>query len=140
MMAILLVRQDGAMRARVIALALLSIVMDGCSTGPVTATVVKRYTRLRLCPAAGVQDLTTTEERDMTPGFSFHVALRLPASCQEDFEAQLVSLAGPECPDWPHASRSCFIMDASRRGSTKKHATIVVTVIGEGRYDIRFYA
>jgi hypothetical protein len=111
----------------------------GCSAAPVNASDVKRYTGVRLCDAATVRDRTTPEERDTTPGFSFHVVLRMPAACQRDFEAQLAEIAGAECPNWPHAQRACLILDASKRGSTKKHTTVNATALGGGLYDLRFY-
>ena len=48
---------------------------------------LKRETGTEVCPGANVQDLTTLEEEDTTPGFSHHLLLSLgrePINDEED--------------------------------------------------------
>ena len=92
------------------------------------------YRSLRLCNGAVVRDLTTPEERDTTPGFSFHVDLALPPACKADFEKQLATLAGADC-----IAADCFVEDTSVHGATKKHTTIMTRALGGTRYDLRFF-
>lgn len=110
-----------------------------CSANPMMRADVSRYTGLQLCEATAVRDLTSREERDTTPGFSFHVQLDLPADCEAALAAQMARLEPAHCGSWPKVSRICFIQDASIRGPAKKHTTIMAEALGGGRYDVRFY-
>lgn len=110
----------------------------GCAPKPTTAADVKQYTSLRLCNGAKVRDLTTPEERDTTPGFSFHVDLVLPPACKADFESQLATLGGGQCVHSAEGA-DCLVQDASVHGATKKHTSIMAKALGGARYDLRFY-
>lgn len=118
--------------------AMLTTAIAGCAPKPTTAADVTRYTSLRLCDGGAVRDLTTPEERDTAPGFSFHVDVVLPLACKEDFERQLATLAGSQCA---HLAQGigCFVEDASVRGATKKHTSVMARPLGGAHYDLRFY-
>jgi len=85
------------MRVPVAIFAMLTTAIAGCAPKATTAADVTRYTSLRLCDGGQVRDLTTPEERDTTPRFSFHVEVVLPPACKEDFEKQLATLADGQC-------------------------------------------
>jgi hypothetical protein len=122
------------MRVVTAILAMLATAIAGCTPKPMTAADVDKYTSLRLCNGTVVRDLTTPDERDATPGFSFHVDLALPPACRADFENQLATLAGADC-----IAADCFVEDTSVHGATKKHTIIMTRALGGTRYDLRFY-
>ena len=62
-----------------------------------TVLDIKDFTGIELCPAAAVQDVTTKEERDTTPGFSFHVIVWLALKCAALFKRQVVAISRTEC-------------------------------------------
>lgn len=127
------------MRAPVTLLAFLTTAIASCSPKPVTPNDVTRYTGVRLCDGAQVRDLTTPQERDTTPGYSFHVELLLPPTCEGAFEGQLAAFPASSCAHMAPAS-PCSVDDASLGGATKKPTTIIATPLGGGRYDLRFYS
>jgi hypothetical protein len=126
------------MRARLVAYTILSVAAFGCAPQRATVADIARYTSLRLCNGTIVHDLTSPGERDTTPGFSFHVEVVLPPTCTADFERQIAMLGGDACSAWPQRTE-CFVEDASTRGATKKHSTIMAKALGGAHYDLRFY-
>ena len=84
-----------------------------------------------------MKDLTTPEERDTVPGFSYHVALQLDATCEASFRRQLALLRSSSCEAAADLSRGCFVQDAYPRAS--EHTSIAVSSRGSGGYDMRFY-
>lgn len=56
---------------------------------PITSADIKRYTGIQLCEAATIKDVTTPEETDTVPGFSYHVILTMPQHYQRSFEFQI---------------------------------------------------
>lgn len=111
--------------------------LDACSSdGPVTARTIQRYTGVELCPAATVRDLTSKEERDTTPGFSFHAAVELTPECTASFERQLAKLSPVECTPERVTQLGCFVQDAYR--ASGRHTSIMVHPARNGRFDIRF--
>ena len=117
---------------------LLSIVLAACSSASSSAAAdIQSYTGIELCPAAVARDITTQEERDMTLGFSSHVALKLDAACAASFERQLASIAPVECASKRVHSTGCYaIGDETKTGM---HTTIIVRSTGEGLYDVRLF-
>lgn len=112
------------------------LLVGGCAQAePVNASFVREYTGLRLCPGAVVRDLTTTEERDTTPGFSFHVELAMSASCSSEFEQQLGAMG---CPT-PLSTGGCYVQDTSKYGVSERHTSLGIHPSSQGRYDLRFY-
>ena len=111
--------------------------VSACSPTPVTVADVRHYTGIGLCDAAGLKDLTTQQERDTVPGFSYHVALNLNATCEASFRRQLAQLPTSSCYAAADLSGGCFVQDAYPTAS--KHTSIVVTSLGSGRYDMSFY-
>lgn len=113
-----------------------TLLAGGCARAePVNASSVREYTGLRLCPGAVVRDLTATEQRDTTPGFSFHVELAMNASCTSEFERQLRAMG---CPT-PLSTGGCYVQDASKYGVTERHTSISIHPSSAGRYNLRFY-
>ena len=111
-----------------------------CSSAekPVTHADIASYTGIRLCPGTKVKNLTSREESETVPGFSVHVVLSMPGDCRADFENKLSDLSDGGCA--PSGGRfSCAILDASKRGATKVHTSIVVGATRTGEYDLRFY-
>lgn len=112
------------------------LLVGGCAQAePVNASFVSEYTGLRLCPGAVVRDLTTTEQRETTPGFSFQVELAMNASCSAEFERQLRAMG---CPT-PLSTGGCYVQDTSKYGVTARHTSLLIGPLSEGRYDLRFY-
>src|SRR3954464_5487930 len=99
--------------------------VGACSPTPVTVADVRRYTGIGLCDAAGLKDLTTHEERETVPGFSYHVALQFDATCEASFRRQLALLPASSCDRTADLSRGCFVQDAYPTAS--KHTSIAVT-------------
>jgi hypothetical protein len=115
-----------------------ALLLASCSAPPVRASDITHYTGLTLCPGARVTDLTTPEERDTTPGFSFHVVLTLDRACEAQLIQQLAELSARDCsPAWTRKN-GCVVLDASVGGRTRKHTSVGVTPLGSGRYDLRF--
>lgn len=111
--------------------------LGACSPRSMTASDVQRYTDIELCPTAGIQDLTTQEERNTTPGFSFHAKLTLDAACAMSFERQLASVAPVECVAKHVHSGGCYALGNETKTAT--HSTIIAKAIGSGVYDFRFF-
>jgi hypothetical protein len=110
-----------------------ALCLSGCSP----SSDLKRETNIRLCPGAGVQDLTTQQERNTTPGFSYHLRLSLDPTCARDFERQLSSISPRECPiEWLRKN-GCTVMDTY--AASGKHTTIMAKPISPDKYDVRFY-
>jgi hypothetical protein len=113
--------------------------LGACSSAsPVTAKDIQHYTGIELCPAAAVHDLTSKEERDTTPGFSFHVTLGVPSDCVASFERQLAKLSPSECSPERVLGPGCFVRDAYPTAG--KHTSIMVHRLGDNRFDLRFYS
>jgi hypothetical protein len=113
------------------------LALAACSARSTIVSDIRRYTNITLCPTAGVQILTTQEERDTTPGFSFHAKLKLDAACASSFERQLASVAPTECvPKRVHFG-SCYAL--GNETNTAMHTTIAVRSYGNGIYDLRFF-
>jgi len=112
--------------------------ISACSADPVTAVDIRHYTGLSLCEGAPVKDLTTRQERDTVPGFSYHVAFRLNASCEASFREQLAALPTSGCHATGDLSRGCAVEDAYPKAD--KHTAIMVTSLGSGQYEMRFYS
>lgn len=106
------------------------------SADPVTVRDINNYTGIVLCPAAAVRDLTTKEERDTTPGFSFHVTVGLTPDCAASFERQLATLSPTECTLERVRASGCFVQDAYP--TSTKHSSIMVHPLGGNRFDLRF--
>lgn len=126
------------MSKRCIALTIICgvIASGGCARAEsIDASFVREYTGLQLCPGAVVRDLTTVEERDTTPGFSFHVELVMDASCIAEFEQQLGVMG---CPT-PLSAVGCYVQDASKHGLTERHTSLMIGPSSEGQFDLRFY-
>lgn len=107
------------------------------SADPVTVLDIKDYTGVDLCPAAAVHDVTTKEERDTTPGFSFHVIVGLTPKCAASLEKQLVAISPTECTLEHVRGQGCFVKDAYP--TSAKHSSIMVHPVGRNRFDLRFY-
>lgn len=111
---------------------------SACSTAdPVTSRDFKRYTGVTLCPAAQIRDLTTPEERDTTPGFSFHVRLKLNRACAAAFERQLAEVSPPACASNLIRPYGCMIDDAYPASGI--HTTIATVAVAPSDYDVRIY-
>lgn len=113
------------------------LVAGACSSRSVTVSDIQHYTNIALCPTAAVQDLTTQDERDTTPGFSFHAKLELNAACAATFERQLASVAPVECVPKRVHSGGCYAVGDETK--TAMHTTISVRATGNGTYDLRFF-
>jgi hypothetical protein len=112
------------------------VLVGGCAQAePINPSFVREYTGLQLCQGATVRDLTTAEERDTTPGFTFHVELAMSPSCTPDFEQQLGTMG---CPT-PLSRAGCGVQDTSKYGVTERHTSLSIHPTSEGRYDLRFY-
>jgi hypothetical protein len=111
--------------------------LSGCSANPLTISDFKHYTGIALCPAARFRDVTTPEERDTTPGFSFHVKLGLSPKCAKDFERQLAALSPPECASNLLRPDGCHVEDAYAVAGV--HTSIIARPIATGEYDVRFW-
>jgi hypothetical protein len=96
----------------------------------------EKYTSLKLCPGDRLVDRTTSQERDTTPGFSFHIEVQLNRSCAAQFEHQLAILDPTGCGPARLRATGCFIQDVWPHA--KKHTTLYVTPISASRYDVRF--
>jgi len=115
-----------------------ALALGACaSSGPASSDDVEHYTGISLCPSTRVEDLTTEQERDTAPGFSYHVQLTMDRLCARDFELQLSRISQGACTPDLLRSSGCSVQDAS--GVTGKHVSISALVIGAGRYDVRFY-
>lgn len=109
-----------------------------CSTAdPVAVDDFRHYTGIALCPAARIRDLTTPDERDTTPGFSFHVRLQLNQECAASFERQLARLSPPACSSNLLRPNGCMVDDAY--AASGMHASIATVPITTGIYDVRFW-
>jgi hypothetical protein len=126
------------MYLRFLPLAATVVILAGCGADPGSVDGVHHYTGLALCDGTKVNDLTTPEERETVPGFSYHVAFRLDAACQASFRRQLAELPGNNCPANGDLSRGCSVQDAYPKAN--KHTTITVTSLGSGQYDMRFFS
>ena len=115
----------------------LVIGVSACSADPVTNADVRHYTGLLLCPSTLVRDLTSNQERDTTPGFSFHVSIALDPSCETSFRNQLAGLAKSGCTTDASLSRGCYVEDAYPKAG--EHTSIIVSKVGRRTYDMRFY-
>ena len=113
------------------------LAVGACSTQTVTASDIRHYTSIALCPTASVSDLTTQEERDTVPGFSFHVMLKMDAPCAISFERQLAAVAPVECVRNRLHVAGCYAIGNETK--TAMHTTIVVRPTGKGLYDLRFF-
>lgn len=112
--------------------------LSACSTAdPVTVRDFKRYTGVALCPAAQIRDLTTPEERDTTPGFSFHVRLKLNRTCAAAFERQLARVSPSDCASNLLRPHGCTVDDAY--AASGMHTSIATVPIAPGEYDVRFW-
>lgn len=112
--------------------------LGACSAAPVKSADVEHYTGILLCPSAVVRDLTTGEERNTTPGFSFHVEIVVKSACEASFRKQLAALPTSGCAATANLSGGCFVKDAFPKAS--KSTSIMVFASGEHRYDLRFYS
>ena len=121
----------------ILSLAAFSSLLACSSADPVSRNDIKHYTGIELCSLAHLTDLTTSKERDATPGFSFHVRLGLDAKCADDFERQLAALSPPDCAGKPLQPSGCFVRDAYAVAG--KHTSIMVKPVATGQYDVRFY-
>jgi hypothetical protein len=108
-----------------------------CSDRSVTANDIKRYTAIALCPTAGIEDLTTREERNTTPGFSVHAKLKLDNACAVSFARQLASAAPTECNSKRLHSGGCYALGNETK--TAMHTTIIARATGGGVYDLRLF-
>jgi hypothetical protein len=120
------------MKAIVALLSLLSLCACRWS-GPITAEDVKHFTAIELCPAAGLQDLTSTQELDTWPGFSYHIKLTLDDRCEASYFRQLADLG---CSPQQVRTVGCAVEDDPK---TEQHTSIMVSPLGSGHYDMRFY-
>lgn len=112
------------------------LLSGGCAqVEPINPSFIREYTGLQLCPGAVVRDLTTTEERNTTPGFVFHAELAMNASCTPEFERQLEAMG---CQT-PLSTAGCGVQDTSKYGVTRRHTSLSIHPSSEGRYDLRFY-
>ncbi|WP_267382393.1 MULTISPECIES: hypothetical protein [unclassified Sphingomonas] len=128
----------GAFRHICIGLGVLVISSLGaCYARSGTVSDIQRYTSIVLCPNARIQDLTTQDERDTTPGFSFHAKLKLDAACAMSFERQLALVAPTECVRKRVHSGGCYAL--GKETKTASHTTIIARAIGSGVYDLRFF-
>lgn len=110
-----------------------ALCLSGCSP----SSDLKRETSIQFCPNAGVQDFTTPQERDTTPGFSYHLRLTLDPACARDFERQLSAISPKECPiEWLRKN-GCTVMDSY--AAAGKHTTIMAKPMSPGQYDVRFF-
>lgn len=103
---------------------------------PVSRSTITQYTGLELCADVDVRDLTTPQERDTVPGFSFHVELGMTPQCRQAFERQLAEMG---CSATLTPAHGCHVEDASGHGRTRHHASIMVRPLSNGRYDLRVY-
>lgn len=94
------------MRAPVTLLGFLTLAVASCSPKPLIPADVTRYTGIRLCDGAQVRDLTSRQERDVTPGYSFHVEVLLPPTCEGAFEEQLAAFPVGSCAHMVQGKRS----------------------------------
>jgi len=112
--------------------------LSACSSAtPVTKSGIERYTGIKLCPGATVHDLTTVEERDTTPGFSYHVTLDVPLSCAASFERQLAALSHNECTPERLRRTGCFMQDVYP--AVEKRSSMMIGPLRANRFDLRFY-
>ena len=126
----------GSTRWALIGVSLCLSAVGGCAQAePVDPAFLREYTGLRLCQGAVIRDLTTPAERDTTPGFSLHVQVTMNGTCISDFERQLSAM---DCPT-PLSSSGCGVQDTSRYGVTRRHTSLTIHPMSEGRYDLRFY-
>lgn len=126
------------MRFAKAALLALPLILNGCAPRPMDVSELRHYTGLKLCDGARVHDLSTRQERDTTPGFSFHVTLAMPQMCRSSFEGQVRRLAGGNCASLSDRF-ACFVMDASASGTTHIHTSLAVQQTAGSEYDLRFY-
>jgi hypothetical protein len=99
---------------------------------------IRHYTGLSLCQGADVRDLTTREEKETTPGYSYHVALTLDAGCEASFRKQLAELPGNNCNATGDLSRGCAVEDAYPKA--QKHTSITLRSLRPGQYDMSFWS
>ena len=85
---------------------------------------LQHYTGIALCPAARVRDLTTLEERNTYPGFSYHANLALNAACDTSFRQALARMSPQECPASTLRRHGCTIRDLAHQPG--RHATMLV--------------
>lgn len=112
--------------------------LSACSSAnPVTKSDIKQYTGINLCPAVTIEDLTTTEERDTTPGFSFHVAIDMPPACTASFERQLAALSRDECSSMRVRQSGCSMQAAYPAAA--EHTSTMIYPLSGNRFDLRFY-
>ena len=108
-----------------------------CLSGCSPSSDLKRETGVELCPSANVQDLTTQEEQDTTPGFSRHLLLSLDPTCARDFERQLSAISPRDCSIELLRNNGCAVMDTYT--SSGRHTSIIARPISPDKYDVRFY-
>ena len=125
------------MRCTGLSLCVAIIGVSGCSANPITTDDVRHDTGISLCQSTLVRDLTSSEERDTVPGFSFHVEFSLDSACESSFRKQLAELPTSSCALTTDLSQACYVEDAFPKAA--EHTSIMVSALGRRTYDMRFY-
>jgi hypothetical protein len=113
--------------------------LTACHGGGPTVQVseFERYTGIGLCASDRLLDRTSDQERNLTPGFAFHVELELDRSCDPQFEEKLSAVSRQECTPTRVKAGGCFVADASPLA--QKHSSLTVKPLSANRYDVRFW-
>ncbi|WP_150291604.1 hypothetical protein [Sphingobium estronivorans] len=115
----------------------ISFGLAACGTPQaVTQTEIKEYMGLEICRTAEVHDLTTPEERNTTPGFSYHIKLQFDPECADQFKRQLQRISPVECAMERVQVTGCWIQDAKPQSG--KHTSVAVHPLGATSFDVRF--
>lgn len=125
------------MRPLLVGMGLMAVAACHGRSPVLQASDFERYTGVKLCASDRLLDRTSDQERDVTPGFTFHVELELDRRCHPQFEERLARLSLQGCTPTRARAEGCFVEDASPHA--EKHSSLIVKPLSANRYEVRFW-
>lgn len=119
--------------------AVIALLTVSCAPRPISVADIHRYTHLKLCPSARLQDQTTQQERDGVAGFSFHVGILADSNCAGDLERQLVELSSGYCTPETLTGSGCWFELSRNLPRSAGGTSVIIEQSAEGTYDLRFF-